>query len=191
MLYVLQRKNDAWTYCGQCSLDEGDAAIEGYRAMGQYPVAIASTPAFHARWVNTPAQEGEDEIRIALTLDELKEVRNAELDYLTRKFDDELVNGEMWFNSSLGFPVDADIRSQNNLRGLQATGAPEVGFMGHDNELHTLTQEGIATLLSEAAQNGSYLYQQRWAHKAAIAAAATIEELEAIEIKFEMMDFSK
>lgn len=188
MLYLL---TNATEYTGQFQDGDSEAARAALIVMGLRPVWMDGTPAFHQRWVETPAAEGEDEIRITLTVGELREVRLAELDHLTRKFDDELVNPEMWFNSSLGFPVDADIRSQNNLRGLQATGAGAVAFMGHDNELHQLTQEGIATLLSECAQNGSHLYAQRWAFKAAIAAAETIAELEAIEIRFEMMDFSK
>lgn len=185
MLYYLHGTR----YLGEQGLDDTPDARASALSQGLTPVAFDTPPAFHTRWVNTPAKEGENEISIDLTVDEYKEVRLAELDYLSRQFDDALVNPAMFFNSSLGFSVDADIRSQNNLRGLQATGADSVQFMGHDNELHTITQGDIAVLLSEAAKNGSHLYSVRWGCKAAIAAARTIEELDAIKFDFTMLDF--
>ena len=186
MLYFLTGTK----YNGSCSMDGSTEARAAATAAGYTAVWFDETPAFHTRWVNTPAGEDSGEIVIELTLDEFKEVRGAELDYLTRQFDNELVNKEMFFTSSLGFSIDADLRSQNNLRGLQATGAEPVGFMGHDNALHSITQSDIATMLSECAQNGSGLYAQRWAYKARIAACTSIEELAALEFTFTMMDFS-
>lgn len=186
MLYFLH----GTTYTGEYGAEDTPEARAEAVSHGLTPVGFDSVPAFHTRWVNTPAKEGENEIRIDLTVDEYREVRLSELDYLSRQFDDALVNPAMFFNSSLGFSIDADIRSQNNLRGLQATGAEPLQFMGHDNELHSVTQAMIGVLLSECAQNGSNLYAQRWSYKAKIAAAKSIEELQAIELKFTMLDFT-
>lgn len=186
MLYLLHGTE----YTGEYGLDESSAARTEAVSHGLTPVAFDTPPAFHTRWVNTPAKEGENEIKISLTLDEYREVRLAELDYLSRQFDDALVNPAMFFNSSLGFSIDADIRSQNNLRGLQATGAEPLQFMGHDNVLHSVTQAMIAVLLSECAQNGSNLYTQRWGYKAKIAAAKSVKALAALDFTFTMLDFS-
>ena len=124
------------------------------------------------------------------TIDELKSEKLSELTAITSKFDNQLVNTDMIIKSSLGFTINADLRSQNNLRGLITVGVEPVNFVTADNSVQSLTLEQLNTLLNECALNDQSLYLQKWAYKARIENAQTKEELEAIELKFTMKDFS-
>ena len=125
------------------------------------------------------------------TLDELKSEKLAELTAITSKFDNQLVNTDMIIKSSLGFSINADLRSQNNLRGLIAVGVEPVNFMTADNSVQSLSLEQLNILLCECAQNGQYLYLLKWHYRKQIEQAKTVEELNAIEFNFVMKDFSK
>ena len=124
-------------------------------------------------------------------LDELKSEKLSELTAITSKFDNQLVNNEMVINSSLGFSINADLRSQNNLRGLIAVDVEPVNFVTADNSVKSLTLEQLNTLLNECAQNGQHLYLLKWQYREQIEQVQTVEELNKIVFKFEMKDFSK
>ena len=97
----------------------------------------------------------------------------------------------MVIKSSLGISVNADLRSQNNLRGLIAVGVEPVNFMTADNSVKSLSIEQLNVLLNECALNGQNLYLQKWSYKSQIEEAQTVDELNKIVFKFEMKDFSK
>ena len=124
------------------------------------------------------------------TLSELKAEKLSELTAITSKFDNQLVNTDMIIKSSLGFSINADLRSQNNLRGLITVGVEPVNFVTADNCAKSLTLEQLNVLLNECAQNSQSLYLQKWAFKTQIENTKTKEELEAIVLKFTMKDFS-
>ena len=125
------------------------------------------------------------------TLSELKSEKLAELTVITSKFDNQLVNNEMIVKSSLGISINADLRSQNNIRGLISVGLEPVDFVDSENVSHSLSIEQLNTLLNECALNGQNLYLQKWSYKSQIQQAKTVEELNKIVFKFEMKDFSK
>ena len=125
------------------------------------------------------------------TIDELKASKLSELTATTSKFDNQLVNTDMIIKSSLGFSINADLRSQNNLRGLIAVGVSPVNFVTADNSVKSLSLEQLNTLLNECALNSQNLYLQKWSYKSQIEQAQTAEELNKIVFKFEMKDFSK
>ena len=125
------------------------------------------------------------------TLDDLKSEKLAELTAITSKFDNQLVNTDMIIKSSLGFSINADLRSQNNLRGLIAVGVEPVNFMTADNSVKSLSLAELNTLLNECAQNGQHLYLLKWQYREQIEQAQTVEELNTIEFNFTMHDFSK
>ena len=153
------------------------------------------TPDFHARWVHTPADSkdnvSEDGISISLTLAEYKGFKAQQVENATAGFDAERKDSGMTFKSSLGFVVDGDARSRDNLSGLINIGQEPVSFRDHDNGDHSLTLNDLRTLLKEAQMNGAMLYQQKWAMQKAIADAKSLKALKAVEIKFTMADFSK
>ena len=124
-------------------------------------------------------------------LDELKSDKLAELTAITSKFDNQLVNTDMIIKSSLGFTINADLRSQNNLRGLIAVGVEPVNFVTADNSVQSLSIEQLNVLLTECAQNVQHLYLLKWQYREQIEQAKTVEELNTIKFKFTMKDFSK
>ena len=153
------------------------------------------TPDFHARWVKTPADSkdnvSEDGISIVLTLAEMKGFKAQQVENATAGFDAERKDSGMTFKSSLGFVVDGDARSRDNLSGLINIGQEPVSFRDHDNGDHSLTLDNLRLLLKEAQMNGAMLYQQKWAMQKAIGACKSVKALKAVEIKFTMADFSK
>ena len=169
-----------------------NAASRGYEC-ACYP--DTETPDFHARWVRTPADSkdnaSENGISISLTLAEYKGFKAQQVENATAGFDAERKASGMTFRSSLGFTVDGDARSRDNLSGLINIGQEPVSFRDHDNGDHSLTLDDLRTLLKEAQMNGAMLYQQKWALQKIIADAKSLKALKAVEIKFTMADFSK
>ena len=153
------------------------------------------TPDFHARWVKTPADSkdnvSEDGISISLTLAEMKGFKLMQVKNATEGFDSKRKDPSMFFKSSLGFNVDGDARSRDNLSGLVNIGVEPVTFRDHDNVDHSLNLADIETLLREARKNVALLYQQKWQMQAKIESAKSLKALKAVEIKFTMADFSK
>ena len=168
-----------------------DAASRGYEC-ACWP--DTETPDFHARWVHTPADSkdnvSEDGISIALTLAEMKGFKKQQVKNATEGFDSKRKDPSMFFKSSLGFNVDGDARSRDNLDGLKAIGIEPVTFRDHDNIDHSLTLANLELLIKEANMNRTQLYQQKWQTQSAIEKCGTLEELRAIEIVFRMADFS-
>ena len=169
-----------------------NAASRGYEC-ACYP--DTETPDFHVRWVHTPADSkdnvSEDGISISLTLAEYKGFKAQQVENATAGFDAERKDSGMTFKSSLGFVVDGDARSRDNLSGLINIGQEPVSFRDHDNGDHSLTLDNLRLLLKEAQMNGAMLYQQKWAMQKAIGACKSVKALKAVEIKFTMADFSK
>jgi hypothetical protein len=168
------------------------AAERGYEC-ACYP--DTETPDFHARWVKTPADSkdnvSEDGISIALTLAEMKGFKLMQVKNATEGFDSKRKDPSMFFKSSLGFNVDGDARSRENLDGLVFLGSEPVAFRDHDNVDHSLNLADIETLLREARKNVALLYQQKWQIQEAIRKCETLDALKAIEIRFTMADFSR
>ena len=125
------------------------------------------------------------------TFAELKSDKLSELTAITSKFDNQLVNTDMIIKSSIGFSINADLRSQNNLRGLIAVGVEPVNFMTANNSVKSLSLKQLNVLLNECAQNVQHLYLLKWQYRKQVEQAKTVEELNAIEFNFTMKDFSK
>ena len=125
------------------------------------------------------------------SLSELKSDKLLELTTITSKFDNQLVNTDIIIKSSLGFTINADLRSQNNLRGLITVGVEPVNFVTADNSVQSLSIEQLNVLLNECAQNVQYLYLLKWQYREQIEQAKTKEDLNAIKFEFVMKDFSK
>ena len=96
----------------------------------------------------------------------------------------------MIIKSSLGFSINADLRSQNNLRGLISLGVEPVNFMTADNSVQSLSIEQLNVLLNETAQNGENLYKTKWELRNRILNSSSVEELNSIKFNFVMLDFS-
>lgn len=128
-----------------------------------------------------------------IQLDTLKNEKLEELAKLSEKYQAWNCK-DMYITSSLGFQVNSDQCSQNNMQQLISLLPDDVtttSFKIYDNTFKALTRVELKTLLAECIQAGLQLYQTKFALQAAIAKATTYEELDAIEIKFDMVDFTE
>lgn len=83
--------------------------------------------------------------------------------------------------SSLGFVIDATLRSKNDVQGLIDIGEEPITFRGYDNVYHeNLTLADMETLKKDICKYGRDLYEKKWLIEAQIDAATTKEELDAI-----------
>ncbi len=124
------------------------------------------------------------------TLEELKAEKVQELSNEAGQYDQFKCNSMYIISSVKALKINADVRSQNNIRSLIEHYQDPVTFKTFDNSYETLTKEQLETLLLECVKNGESLYQQKWEKQQEIANAQTKEELEAIEVQLNMTDFS-
>lgn len=116
------------------------------------------------------------------------------IDALTAKFEDNL-NKEMYFTSSLGFKVNGDRRTKDNLQDLitffdlQAKEG-KIQYRDYGNQDQSLTKEQLQTLLTEHVTNGQMLYTTKWQLQSKVKAATSLDDLHNITIAFPMTDFS-
>lgn len=139
-----------------------------------------------------------------LTVDELKERKLQELKVKTDAFEDNL-NTSMMIQSSIGYPMNADRRSQQNIQGMVAMAEAQIAsgavqqsdggeltvpYRCGDNVTRDLTISQLKTVLMEALVNGQNLYTQKWELEQQIAAAQSAEDVANIAIDFKMTDFT-
>lgn len=122
------------------------------------------------------------------TLAELKAQKLAEIKAVAdqyAKYECET----MYLTSSVGYRINADHKSQDNIRGLIALGQP-CAFKDFDNVFHADTSiDDLNTMLTECYANGASLYQQKFEYEARVDAAKSAEDLY-FEVTFTMADFS-
>ena len=124
-------------------------------------------------------------------IDELKASKLSELTTITSKFDNQLVNTDMIIKSSLGFSINADLRSQLNIHRLINMRAEPVSFIIADNTTVDLSLAQLNILISECEENMQHLFDLKQSYKKQITDATTKEEIDAIDVQFNMKDFSK
>ena len=129
------------------------------------------------------------------SLDELKEKKLAEVSQIADRFEENKCP-EMYFTSSLGFRVNGDRRSVQNIDNLITLNKP-TRFKDYDNVFHppfgvepNFSVENLKILEQEIAQNGEDLYTQKFLYEYRIRNATSKEDLD-FDIVFEMSDFSK
>ena len=160
-----------------------------------FSVEFDEDPSFHTRWVNTPADSDDNVLKndtntmggigIELTLDEFKEIARANLKTFFKQYENELVNSNIHIHSDLGFEINADIRSQNNVRALitllESSDAETISYKDYNNENHDLTLDQLKSILFEMCNYVNYIYKKRWESKKKIEDAKSIDEILAIE----------
>ena len=121
------------------------------------------------------------------TLEELKVKKLAEISAEAHKYS-QYECGEMYLTSSVGFKINADHKSQDNIRGLIALNTA-TAFKDFDNQFHQVSVDDLNTMLTECYVNGSSLYQQKFEYESRVDAAKSAEDLN-FEVTFLMADFS-
>ena len=149
------------------------------------------------------------ELKESTELDRAKALKLYELAQKAQFFENN-VNKSMYFISSIfvekevqkddettktvkkHLVINGDRRTRSNIQDL-ITYQPtdNVIYRDYENIERTLTKDELKIILKEHVVNGQMLYNQKWEYEAKINACTTIEELNAIEIKFTMHDFSK
>lgn len=132
------------------------------------------------------ADEHESEL-----LEKAKADKLAELTLISSRFDNQLINTDMIIKSSLGFSINADLRSQLNIHRLINIGTEPVSFVIADNTTADLSLAQLNILISECEENMQYLFGLKQSYKQQIEQAKTKEDLNAIKFEFTMKDFSK
>ena len=100
----------------------------------------------------------------------LEEAREAKLSELNSAFDTAAQNAHIM--SSVGFEIDANEVANRNIEGLVLV----------NNEFHEVTKAQLETMRKEIVVNSQRLYQIKWTYRTQIEAAATVDELDAIQI---------
>ena len=114
-----------------------------------------------------------------------EEARTEKLDELNSAFTKASQTAHCM--SSLGFEINADEIANRNIEGLTLVLKPGEStlFRAWDNRFHPVTKEQLETMRKEIIVHSQKLYQTKWQIEAAIDAAQTVEELNAITILFE------
>ena len=127
------------------------------------------------------------------TLEELKDEKLNNLKSISDSFRSQLINKEMYITSSLGFIVDADKDSQDNVQGLidiLPNDELTIQYRDRNNEMHNLNRSQLETILKEMKLNGVELFNQKWRLESQIENARSESELNQIDLAFQMMDFT-
>lgn len=173
----------------------GEKTLQKNSNVAARTVEFDEDPSFHTRWVNTPADSDDNVFKndtntmggigIELTLDEFKEIAKANLKSFFKQYENELVNSNIHIHSDLGFEINADIRSQNNVRALitllESSDAETISYKDYNNENHDLTLDQLKSILFEMCNYVNYIYKKRWESKKKIEDAKSIDEILAIE----------
>ena len=173
----------------------GEKTLQKNSNVAARTVEFDEDPSFHTRWVNTPANSDDNVLKnstntmggigIELTLDEFKEIAKANLKTFFKQYENELVNSNIHIHSDLGFEINADIRSQNNVRALitllESSDAKTISYKDYNNENHDLTLDQLKSILFEMCNYVNYIYKKRWESKKKIEDAKSIDEILAIE----------
>lgn len=173
----------------------GEKTLQKNSNVAARTVEFDEDPSFHTRWVNTPADSDDNVLKndtntiggigIELTLDEFKEIAKANLKTFFKQYENELVNSNIHIHSDLGFEINADIRSQNNVRSLitllESSNAKTISYKDYDNKNHDLTLDQLKSILFEMCNYVNYIYKKRWESKKKIEDAKSIDEILAIE----------
>lgn len=173
----------------------GEKTLQKNTNVAARTVEFDEDPSFHTRWVNTPADSDDNVLKndtntmggigIELTLDEFKEIAKANLKTFFKQYENELVNSNIHIHSDLGFEINADIRSQNNVRALitllESSDAETISYKDYNNENHDLTLDQLKSILFEMCNYVNYIYKKRWESKKKIEDAKSIDEILAIE----------
>lgn len=121
----------------------------------------------------------------------LEDVKKNKFAILSQKHHEAEKTGVI--QSSLGFPIDANERANRDVSGLisqmEMTNIDTTQFCDANNDFHEVTLDNLKIMQLELIQYAQSLYATKWQFRAAIEAAKTVDELNAIDIKF-VTDFT-
>ena len=96
----------------------------------------------------------------------------------------------MFVTSSLGFRVNADRRSLQNIENMITLGESQ-RFKDYDNTFHYLSVDELKIIANEIIINGLNLYSQKFTMQQAVTSATEVEAIANLDLTFNMMDFTE
>lgn len=96
----------------------------------------------------------------------------------------------MFVTSSLGFRVNADRRSLQNIENMITLGESQQ-FKDYDNTFHYLSVDELKIIANEIIINGLNLYSQKFTMQQAVTSATEVEAIANLDLTFNMMDFTE
>ena len=96
----------------------------------------------------------------------------------------------MFVTSSLGFRVNADRRSLQNIENMITIGESQQ-FKDYDNTFHYLSVDELKIIANEIIINGLNLYSQKFTMQQAVTSATEVEAIANLDLTFNMMDFTE
>lgn len=140
-------------------------------------------------WAIKDTLEIQEYVEHVKTLEEIKQELLQKISFESDKFENNKCDS-MYITSSLGFRVNADRRSLQNVENLIRIGQETI-FKDYDNQFRSVTVQDLETLALEISINGSNLYNQKFRMQNFVLNAETVEDLENFVIQFTMMDFTE
>lgn len=163
------------TYC-----EPGDILHVGETAMEIAAITSNSSLVLAETWAGTSGNELA--YRIEISQDSLGRTKKIKYDWVHMERDIRCIADAVAYDR----PWQADLRSQDLLNkavGLALSGAPlpTVWRDSNNNDMPITSVEQLVVIGRAMAQQTEIVYHRSWQLKAAIDAATTIEELNAIE----------
>ena len=118
---------------------------------------------------------------------EFAHIKHRKVQELENCFNDARLSSHSHIMSELGFLVNSNVDSYNNICMLidQTDEQESVLFRTFNNEMVELDVIQLNVIKKELAIHNSKLYQQKWLLKEQIKQATDIEQLDKIEVSFE------
>lgn len=116
---------------------------------------------------------------------DLETERANKLSELSTAFEDASEMAHL--TSSLGFQIDANETANRDIEGLTLvmSDTDTTLFCDYNNQFHEVTRAQLETMRREIVANSQRLYQIKWQYRSLIEAATTVDELDAITIRFD------
>ena len=122
---------------------------------------------------------------IAEFVRDLETERANKLSELSTAFEDASETAHL--TSSLGFEIDANETANRDIEGLTLVmnDTDTTLFCDYNNQFREVTKADLETMRREIVANSQRLYQIKWQYRSLIEAATTVDELDAITIRFD------
>lgn len=116
---------------------------------------------------------------------DLETERANKLSELSTAFEDASETAHL--TSSLGFEIDANETANRDIEGLTLVmnDTDTTLFCDYNNQFREVTKADLETMRREIVANSQRLYQIKWQYRSLIEAATTVDELDAITIRFD------
>lgn len=126
-----------------------------------------------------------------ITLDQtFEQIKQSTLNAIKVSFTNWLEYKSM-LTSSLGFRVNSTERAYLNVTALLSTVSGTVKFKDGDDEFRTISHEQLQLIYNEMSLNRTNGYEQKWGLEEKVNQCSTVEQLNAVVIEFNDLDFSK